>query len=122
MHLFSSPALLQFLVGEELGQVCLDPFSLQFHFDSRRHITVEGRIEHVDEVGVVHTHDCQVRNGAPIYLHQLLQHKVASIDVQPLCLSLIFDSGAILRIFTDEGQYECGQIYQADMKDGLIVF
>jgi len=105
MHLFSSPDLLQFLVGKELGQVCLDPFSLQFHFDSRRHITVEGRIEHVDEAGVVHSHDCQVRDGAAVYLHQLLQHKVASIDVQPLCLSLIFDSGAILRIFTDEGQY-----------------
>jgi hypothetical protein len=122
MHPFPASAELQFLVGEELGQVCLDPFSLQFHFDSRRHITVEGRIEHIDEAGVVHPHNCQVRNGAPICLHQLLQHKIASIDVQPFCLALIFDTGAILRIFTDEGPYECGQIYQADMRDGLIVF
>lgn len=122
MHPFPPTADLQFLIGEELGQVALDPYSLQFHFDSGCHITVEGRIEHVDENGQVHPHNCQERSGAGIYLHNLLQHRIESLDAQPYCLSLVFENGAILRIFSDNGQYECGQIRRTGAGEGLIVF
>lgn len=113
MHPFPHASELNFLVGEEIGQISLDPWSLQFRFVSGAHITVEGRIEHIDETGRSHHHDCQVRAGEALYLHQLLQQSISAVEVEPLCLSLKFTSGSILRIFSELSQYECGQIYPA---------
>jgi hypothetical protein len=120
MHAFPPADELQFLVGEEIGQICLDPWSLQFRFVSGGQITVEGRIEHVDESGLTHSHNCQTRTGEALYLHQLLQHPISAINVQPLCLSLVFASGAALRIYSELGRYECGTISVAGA--GIIVF
>jgi hypothetical protein len=120
MHAFSPAQDLQFLVGEEIGQVCLDPWSLQFKFARGGQITVEGRIDHIDESGVVHSHDCAKRSREALYLHQLLQRSIATVGVEPLCLSLTLDTGAILRIYSELGPYECGQIY--GVEGGVIVF
>ncbi|MEA2911438.1 MAG: hypothetical protein QOJ15_3519, partial [Bradyrhizobium sp.] len=94
-------------------------WSLQFRFDSGAQMTVEGRIEHVDEGGLTHSHNCQNLPGEALYLHQLLQHPISEVGAEPLCLSLTFASGAILRIFSELGKYECGQITS---KRGYIVF
>jgi hypothetical protein len=40
--------------------------------------------------------------------------------VQPLCLSLVFASGAVLRIHSELGRYECGTI--SSTAGGFIVF
>lgn len=119
MHAFPPAGELQFLVGEEIGQICLDPWSLQFRFADSGQITVEGRIEHIDVKGLAHSFDCQTRAGEALYLHQLLQDPISAINVQPLCLSLIFASGAILRIYSELGSYECGTI---SGRSGIIVF
>lgn len=121
MHPFPPASELNFLVGEEIGQIALDPWSLQFRFVSGAHITVEGRIEHVDETGRAYHHDCQIRAGEALYLHQLLQQSISAIDVEPLCLSLKFKNGSILRIFSELGQYECGQIYPMGSSAALIM-
>jgi hypothetical protein len=120
MYAFPPADELQFLVGHEIDQICLDPWSLQFRFVNGGQITVEGRIEHIDERGQAHSHDCQTRASEALYLHQLLQHPISAINVQPLCLSLIFASGAVLRIYSELGRYECGTISSAGV--GLIVF
>src|SRR4051794_6108752 len=108
MHPFPPVADLLFLVGEEVGQIALDARSLQFRFVNGAQITVEGYIEHVDVAGETHRHDCRARTGAPIYLHQLLQHRITAVEAEPFCLSMTFENGALLRIFSDEGRYECG--------------
>ncbi len=82
-------------------------------------MTVEGRIEHITEDGLTHSHNCQDRLGEPLYLHQLLQHPITEVGVEPLCLSLTFASGAVLRIFSELGKYECGQIASSQ---GYFVF
>jgi hypothetical protein len=123
MHQFPSSTDLQFLLGETLGQIALDPWSLQFRFAGGGQITVEGRIEHVDEGGSTHPHDCQSRTGEALYLHQLLQHPVTAVDAEPFCLSLTFSTGAILRIFTEVGGFECGQVHPPEGSGrGFIVF
>jgi len=122
MHPFPSSATLQFLVGEELAQIALDPFSLQFRFDSGGQITAEGRVEHIDRSGAVHPFDCQKRLGSAIFLHQLLQHRIDRVEAEPNCLSLEFDDGAVLRIFSELGAYESGQIYPSNTGSGPIVF
>jgi hypothetical protein len=123
MHAFPQTADLQFLVGETFGQICLDPWSLQFRFAGGGQITVEGRIEHVDGAGLTHPYDCQDRKGQALYLHQLLQHTISAVRAEPLCLTLTFDDRAVLRIFTELGSFECGQISPPDSsKRGLLVF
>ena len=122
MHQFPPSADLQFLLGETLGQIALDPWSLQFRFADGGQITVEGRIEHVDAGGLTHSHDCQKRTGEALYLHQLLQHSITAVDAEPLCLSLTFANGAILRIFTELGGLECGQIIFLGRGHGYFVF
>jgi hypothetical protein len=71
------------------------------------------RIEHIDVAGVLHSHDCVASTGEAIYLHQLLQQPVSTVDAEPLCLTLTFKTAAILRVFTETGPYECGQIFPA---------
>lgn len=85
-------------------------------FASKSGITAEGCVEHIDETGNSHRHqDSDVRTGEAIYLHQLIQRPVTGIEVEPFCLSMTFEGGAILRIYSDEGPYECGQIYPANL-------
>jgi hypothetical protein len=122
MHPFPPAADLQFLVGEEVLQIALDPYSLQFRFAGGGEIFVQGRIEHIDDAGQTHPYNCQAPIGTAIYLHQLLQHRIATVDAEPFCLSMRFESGAVLRVFSDDGPYECGQIYSADERRGPIVF
>ena len=113
MHRLPDASKLQFLVGNELEQVCLGYWQVQFNFDKAR-ISAEGDLEHVDQSGTVHRHNTDESHLAPIFLHHLLGQKVRAIEVQPLCLTLAFTKGDLLRIFSDEGPYECGQIYDED--------
>jgi hypothetical protein len=117
MHPFPLAAELQFLLGEEIGQICLDPYGLQFRFVSGGKISVQDRIEHLDRDGNVHLHECQARTPTALYLHQLLQRRIIKVEAEPYRLSLTFDDGAALRIFSDNG-YECGQISPID---GLMI-
>jgi hypothetical protein len=121
MHPFPPAASLQFLVGEVIGQICLDPNTLQFRFEDGGQITVEHRIEHVDLSGAAHPYECGRREG-PIFLHQLVQNRIDKVEVRGLCLSLGFDGGAVLRIFSEAVPYESGHIYRANKTAEPIVF
>jgi hypothetical protein len=48
--------------------------------------------------------------------------EIGAVMAEPFCLTLTFGSGALLRIYSDNGPYECGQIFRSDAQDNLIVF
>jgi hypothetical protein len=35
---------------------------------------------------------------------------------------MMFENGALLRVFSDDGKFECGQINPGDARRGIIVF
>jgi hypothetical protein len=123
VHLFSSSLKLQFLVGKELAQIALDPHSVQFRWSSGGQVTVQGEMEHVDDDGTTHFYDCAAHCGAPLLLHRLIQKRVISLEVQPLCLTLRFEDGQLLRLKSDEGPYECVVIQLTDdLAEGCLVY
>ena len=120
MHPFPPGSDLKSLVGLTMTQIALDPFSLQFRFGDDGQIAVEGRMEHVDAGSVSHSYDCQQRaSSGALYLHQLLEQSITAVETEPYCLSLTFNGGAILRIFTDLSRFECGHIGIA--KENLLI-
>lgn len=123
MHPFPQASELQFLVGRELSQIALDPNSVQFRWSQGGQITVNDKLEHVDEDGVVHVYDCAAYTGPPLLLHRLLMKKIVMIEAQPLCLTLVFEGGQRLRLGSEEGPWECGLISVTDdLADGWIVY
>ena len=119
MHPFPEAAKLQFLVGEELEQVCLGPWQIQLNFHKAR-IHVEHDLEHVDKSGAVRRHNTDEDRPSPIFLHRLLGQSVRKVEVEPFCLTVTFDGGDMIRVISEDGPYECGQIY--DEHGGLTVF
>ena len=99
--------------------VCLGQWQIQFNFD-KASISVEGDLEHVDKAGTVRRHNTDQDRLSPLVLHHLIGQKVRLIEVEPFRLTLAFDGGDIIRVFSDEGPFECGQIYDKD--DQLTVF
>ena len=123
MHPFPPPDTLAFLVGNEIGQINLDPWGTQFRFSDGGHIAIEGAFEHVDATGQLHTHQASgEQDRGAVFFRDLLQQVIVGIEVERLLLSLTFTNGAALRIPTDEGPYECGQICRASDPADLIVF
>lgn len=119
MHPFPNATELHFLIGLELEQVCLGRWQIQLNFDKVR-INIEGALEHIDKHGTLRRHNTDQDRLSPILLHNLFGQKVRVIGVEPLRLTLAFDGDDIIRILSDEGPYECGQIY--DEEGQLTVF
>jgi hypothetical protein len=123
MHAFPPVSELQFLVGKELGQIALDPNSVQFRWSEGGRITVQWGFEHVDEDGATHSYDCTSWSGPPLLLHRLIQKKISAIEALPLCLTLTFEGGQLLRLKSEHCPYECGIIQFTDhLGDGWIVY
>ena len=97
------------LIGETLTQVCLDPYSTQFHFDPS-HITVEFAVEQIEPDGIVWRYKCVAAEGPQIMLHRLVGKIVTSIDSEGLRLKIGFDNGAQLHLLSEIGPYESDQI------------
>jgi len=102
-------------VGAWLGQICIGPWDLQFHFSSpavreMKSISVEGRWELRDAAGEMI--DCADRSKSnaehPIFrLQVLLGHPVAAAQVDPPeSFTVIFDDGNALTVYDDSKQYE----------------
>ena len=119
MRAFPPQPDLEFLLGKELQNISFGYWNFQFSFDAGS-ISVEGDLEHIDHTGTLHRHNTDADRLAPLYMHHLISQSVESITAEPFCLTLHFNRGDSLRIFSDEGNFECGQIY--DHKGDLIVF
>ncbi|HVI33226.1 hypothetical protein [Phenylobacterium sp.] len=123
MHPFPPAADLQFLIGLEVGQVCLDPWSTQVRFSDGGQITIEGPFEHVDAAGQTHSHQASdEQDVGPVFLRELIQQRITALDSEPRSLTLTFANGALLRISSEEGPYESGQIHPPSGEGGLVVF
>lgn len=122
MRSFPPAADLHFLIGKQLGQVCLDPQSVQLHFWNGGGIHIEHDIEHVAKDGEAYRYDCKAHTGPPLLLHRLIARTIASIDVEPLRLTLHFDDTQRLILHTEESPYECGHIRSADDPPQMIVY
>lgn len=112
MHPFPPASELQFLIGLEVGQICLDPWSTQIRFSDGGQITVTGRFEHVDAQGRSHAHQTgEEQDLGPVFFRDLIQHRIILVQSESSCLTLAFSNGAQLRIWSEVTPYEDGQIY-----------
>ncbi len=118
MHPFPPASDLHFLVGKQLENICLGYWQFQFAFNVGS-IIVEGDLEHINSEGVVRRHNTDEDRLKPLFVHHLIGQKVVACVVEPFCLTLTFERDT-LRIYSDDGLYECGQIY--DDENRLTVF
>lgn len=123
MHPMPPAEHVQPLVGDEIAQVRLDPYQVQFAFDSGRLLVAEHLIEHIEPDGMTHGYDCQASEKPPVLLHRLLYRPIVAVEREELALTLRIEDGAALRIRSTLGPYESGQIYMTpgDTTD-LVVF
>lgn len=118
MQPFPPTSELSHLVGDTLGQVRLDPYSTQFLFERTKMLTVLA-LEHVEPDGKLWRYENIADQSGPTLLHRLVGDTVRSLRVEAMRLTLEFESGALLRVFSDLEPYEAGTI---EGPDGLIVF
>jgi hypothetical protein len=123
MHPFPPPDTLAFLVGKEIGQITFDPWSTQFRFSDAGCLSIEGKFEHQDATGQSRSYqDSEEQDRGTVFFRDLLQQTVVRVAVEPLLLTLTFTNGSVLRIFSDEAPYECGQIFRSNDPADIIVF
>ena len=123
MHPFPPPAELQFLIGLEVGQICLDPWSTQVRFSEGGQLTIEGPFEHRDAQGNWHLHQAgDEQDLGPVFLRQLTQQRISMLQSDASRLTLAFGNGAVLRIWSEAMPSESGQIYPPDPGQNPIVF
>lgn len=118
MYNFPNASQLQHLVDDTLMQVCLDPYSTQFHFDRNR-IMSELSVEQVEPDGTTLAYSCVAAEAGPNMLHRLVGKIVKAVATEELTMTITFENGAVLRVLTEIGPYEAGHI---DGEGGLIVF
>jgi hypothetical protein len=119
MRSFPLRERLDFLVGLELANVILQPYSLDFQFTDGTFVRAEHAIEY-DDGDAVTIHNIQAQLG-PITFHPLVrdQARVLDVEISNLRLSLIFPGRRKITIISDVGPYESGHI---TYRDQFIVF
>ena len=123
MHPFPPASELQFLVGLEVGQIRLDPWSTQFCFADGGRITVEGPFDHLDAEGQLHSHHAKEgQDRGPVFFRDLIQQQITLVESEPGRLTLMFGNGARLRLLSEETPYESCQIYPPGRQDQPIIF
>lgn len=118
MQPFPPASELSHLIGDSLEQVRLDPYSTQFLFERTKILAVLA-LEHVEPDGTEWRYENVADQSGPSLLHRLVGDKVRSLQVDPLRLTIEFESGALLRLFADLEPYEAGTI---DGPGSFIVF
>ena len=121
---------LSFLVGNELSNVTLQPYQVDFHFVQGSTLIIELGLEFIDLDGRTQVHDPQHRLGPdPVRFHTLIGERVSQLDRSDYRLTLTFDSGRKLTVLSDERPYEAGHItvcgYDARgvlHQSGMIIF
>ncbi len=123
MYPFPPASELRFLVGLEIGQICLDPWSTQFRFADGGRITLEGSFDHLDAEGRLHSHQAEEgQDRGPVFFRDLIQQQITRLESEPRRLTLWFGNGARLLLMSEEIPYESGQIYPPGRKDQPIIF
>jgi hypothetical protein len=110
MQPFPPAEALQCFVGDAIAQVCLDPYAVQFYFESKRRLVAEYRIEHAEPGGKVWGYDCVAAEGSPACLQRLLYRPIIAVERDDLRLTFRIEDGSALMIHSDIGPYESGHI------------
>jgi hypothetical protein len=87
--------------GDLIAQVRLDPFAVQFAFDSGVTIVAEHCIEQKEPDGTAFLYECVAQSGPPMLLHQLLFRRIVSIKRSELSLTFAFEGGSSLTVFAE---------------------
>jgi hypothetical protein len=114
MRAFPPSADLPPFIGDTLWQIRFDPNSLQFVFESGLRLVSQDSTEHVQPDGRVLRYENEAFRDPPTLLHRLIGKSVTSVGREDLMLTLTFSDGAVLRVFSEVGAYESGQIEHAD--------
>jgi len=123
MRPFPPATDLQFLVGLHITQICLDPWHTQFRFQNGGQILIEDPFEHLEASGRTHQHQVsETQDRGPVFFRDLIQQPITGLDRQPWRLTLTFANGAVLRIASEDGPYESGQITPPSGDRGVIMF
>ena len=120
MYPFPPSDTLQFFVGDAIAQVSLDPYSLQFSFESMRRLVVEHAIEHAEPDGTIWAYDCQATERPPIVLQRLLYRPIIAVERQDHRLTFRINDGSSLAVMSKLGPYESGHIEAPEI--GFTVF
>jgi hypothetical protein len=123
MHPIPPVAEMQFLVGLEVGQICLDPWGTQLRFEGGGRISIYGAFEHIDVSGSSHSHQIrEEQDRAPVFLRDLMQQSIVSVDATETLLTLSFANGARVRIQSEVGPYETAVIEPSNPELEPLVF
>ena len=120
MRPFPPAADLQCFVGDSIAQVCLDPYGVQFSFESMRRVVAEFEIEQIEPNGTVWSYACEAAEGPPLILHRLLYRRIVAVEREDLRLTFKIQDGSALAILADIGPYESGHIEAPET--GFVVF
>ena len=120
MRPFPPAETLQIFLGDSLAQVRLDPFGLQFSFESGRLIYAENAIIQTEPDGRAWLYDCQTDDRPPVILHRLLGQPIRNVEREDLRLTLTFDDGSLLAILSDLNGCESGAI--STTETGYVMF
>ncbi len=120
MHPFPPAADLQCFIGDAIAQVTLDPYGVQFSFESMRGLVAEFGIEQIEPNGTVWPYDCEAAEGPPLILHRLLYRRIVAVEREDLRLTFRIEDGSALAILADVGSYESGHIVAPET--GFVVF
>jgi len=109
---------LSFLVGQELQQICLGPYDIQFHFDRGGDVSSTGEWLLLDHQGLVIDRRQENAERSEYRIHRLLHKKIVSTRIDaPASFDLVFDDGHALRFVDADPQFESVTIWPA----GVII-
>lgn len=103
---------LAFLVGQELRQICLGPYDIQFRFDRGAEISSTGEWLLLDPRGLVVDRRQVNVERSEYRVHQLLHEKIVSTRIDaPKSFDLLFEDGHALRFVDADPQFESVTIW-----------
>lgn len=101
--------------GAMLIQIGIGESQVQFHFNSRGSISVEGHWELLKNGGEIVDRAVAHISRDAYRLHPLLSQKVVTSEIRPPdWFALIFENDLVLRIFNDSQEYESFSIQPGD--------
>jgi len=120
MYAFPPAANVQCFVGDEIGQVLLDPHSVQFSFASGRRLMAELGLEQIEPNGTVWAYDCEAAEGPPVILHRLVYRPIVAVERNDFRLTFRIEGGSALVVLSELGPYEAGHMETSE--HGFVVF
>jgi hypothetical protein len=125
MHPFPPVGQISFLVGATIIQICIDPYGVSFVLDSNRVrmvLSSGGAFSYrAGDIDDTFAPGEGSRGQGPVRFHALLGQIVSTLMVAPEGdeLTLTFDGGERLTIYSELGGYESGTI---SSDKGLWIF